>query len=126
MLNHPKLLFNELVQVLPEKSSKPIIYFFSSLSWTSFLSTFSNVFSESALVLYLWALVHFPGVPVATGGSLAQSCVVTRSSGVSVGDAQQPREGCVGRPSWDWKVFHPSNWCGGLTMEGSSGERFWR
>lgn len=50
LLNHPKLLFNELVQVLPEKSSKPL-WFFSSLFCTSFLSTFCDVFPEDTQVV---------------------------------------------------------------------------
>lgn len=48
VLNHPKLLFNELLQVLPEKRNKPGFFFLLYFIPQHF---FSNVFSGGPRVL---------------------------------------------------------------------------
>lgn len=51
VLNHPKLLFNELLQVLPEKRNKPGFFFFFPLLYFIPQHFFSNVFSGGPRVL---------------------------------------------------------------------------
>lgn len=63
MLSHPKLLFNELVQVLPEKSNKP--FYFSLPSFVFHSSALCVMYFQRVLGYFcLWASVHssFPFV----------------------------------------------------------------
>lgn len=132
MLNHPKLLFNELVQVLPEKSSKPIFSFLPSFVLRSSALFLTCIFREYLSTLSLdfgslsWSVCCHRWL-AGTVPCRGCPCEVTRSSGVpvgtrlqTVGDARQPCEGHVRRACCDWP--HSSSLCGGLTMQGSSGE----
>lgn len=58
VLNHPRLLFSELLQVLPEKRSKPG-FFFSFLFCTSSLLTFFLMCFQAVLeYFYFCSSVH--------------------------------------------------------------------